>query len=97
MKLFMWKSIVSSHMDKYHSQALDEEHVHRLQIISKNTGLELGALIDEGTVFKILKAELKKATSLCNTKEYIVFLNKADTGERLKSAMLISKMLEKLP
>jgi probable selenium-dependent hydroxylase accessory protein YqeC len=73
---------------------LDEEHVHRAQIIFENTGLERSALIDEGTVFRVLKTELKKAAGLCNAKEYIVFLNKADTGERLKSAMLISKMLE---
>jgi probable selenium-dependent hydroxylase accessory protein YqeC len=75
-------------------QALDEEYVHRAQIISRNTGLELSALIDEGTVFRILKTELEKAASLCNAKEYIVFLNKADTGESLQSAMFISKMLE---
>jgi probable selenium-dependent hydroxylase accessory protein YqeC len=72
---------------------LDAEHIHRPEIFSENTGLDLGKAVDEASVSAALEIELKKVCGLCKAREYVVFLNRADSSGRIESGMLIGKML----
>ncbi|WP_299983905.1 selenium cofactor biosynthesis protein YqeC [Desulfobacula sp.] len=75
-------------------KVLDENHVHRAGLFSNNTGLPLGETIDEQTIAASMAIEIKKADALGHPLFNIVFLNKADTPDRIASGRKIAELLQ---
>jgi probable selenium-dependent hydroxylase accessory protein YqeC len=73
---------------------LDDQYVHRVKLFSGNTGLRLGATIDEQSIAISTAIEIKKANSLGHPLFNIVFLNKADTPDRTASGQKIARLLQ---
>lgn len=74
---------------------LDVHHVHRPEIFSKNTQLDLGEMITASAVARSILLELKKAKNVCaSTTDSVMLLNKADLPERKKTAADIIKKLQ---
>jgi len=71
---------------------LDDNHVHRPEIFSDNTGLGIGKLVDEQSIAKSIGIEMAKTQTLCNPQFNILFLNKADTFKRQTIAKKIAKL-----
>lgn len=76
---------------------LNDHHVHRSAIFSDNTGLAPESLVDETALAASIALELKKASGFCAASEHLVFLNKADTPERVASAKNIAALLKDKP
>ncbi len=76
---------------------LDENHVHRAGLFSKNTGLDLGQAVDEASIAVSIAMEIKKAAGLCNASDRLLFLNKADTPGRIESGLHIAGLLKGNP
>ncbi len=76
---------------------LDEDHVHRAGLFSENTGMGLGSVLDEQAIARGITVEMKKATGFCLGAKSYVFLNKADTGERIRSGQKIARLLQTDP
>lgn len=72
---------------------LDEDHVHRASIFSKNTGLPLGATLNETALIKALTIEIKKAKKNVPESLKILLLNKADTENDIRSGENIIKRI----
>lgn len=72
---------------------LDEDHVHRSAIFSKNTGLPLGAPLNETALIKALTMEIKKVKKIVPESLKILFLNKADTENDIRSGENIIKKI----
>ena len=73
---------------------LDEDHIHRPLIFSHNTGLALGCPVDEAAMALCIALELQKASGFCRAREHLVFLNKADTTDRIEAGVRISGLLK---
>lgn len=73
---------------------LDDKHVHRSELFSKNTGLGSGQIIDESSIAACIDIEINKANSLSGPVRSIVFLNKADNHEKVISAKKIAQLLQ---
>ena len=73
---------------------LDEHHVHRAGIFSDNTGLAPGKPVDEQSISISIAVEIKKAAGFCIAQDHILFLNKADTQERIASGIKITNFLK---
>ena len=85
---------------------LDEVHVHRAELFSKNTGLILGKTLDEKSIATCIAIEIKKAwllghtisnsgsNSESNSRSNSIFLNKADNPDKIKSGQKIAKHLQ---
>ena len=73
---------------------LDEAHVHRASIFSKNTGLGLGLIVDEPSIAASISLELKKAAGFCTALDHILVLNKADTPAEIESGRCIAGLLK---
>jgi len=71
-----------------------DEHVHRFDIFSKNTGLTPGKTIDEKSMAAFIDLEIKKAGSLGNIVSNSVFLNKADNFDKINSGQKIADLLK---
>ena len=75
-------------------KTLDENHVHRAGLFSKNTGRSLGETIDVQSIATSIAIEIKKANALGHPLFNIVFLNKADTPGRIASGRKIAELLQ---
>ncbi|CCK79684.1 selenium cofactor biosynthesis protein YqeC [Desulfobacula toluolica] len=73
---------------------LDENHVHRANLFSNNTGLCMGAAIDEHAIATSIAIEINKAGALGCPQVMIVFLNKADTPDRIDAGRKIGMLLQ---
>ncbi|WP_300456810.1 selenium cofactor biosynthesis protein YqeC [Desulfobacula sp.] len=73
---------------------LDDTHVHRADLFSQNTGVGLGDIIDEHAIATAIAIEIKKAGALGHPLKTLVFLNKADTRERIRSGLKIGTLLQ---
>ncbi|MBU8850182.1 MAG: putative selenium-dependent hydroxylase accessory protein YqeC [Desulfobacterales bacterium] len=73
---------------------LDENHVHRAKLFSNNTNLPLGKIVDEQSIAASIAIEIKKAKALSHPFFNIVFLNKADTPDRIASGRKITELLQ---
>lgn len=73
---------------------LDESHVHRSTLFSDNTGLSLGETINEHAIATSIAIEIKKAEALGHPLFNTVFLNKADTPDRIASGQKIAELLQ---
>jgi probable selenium-dependent hydroxylase accessory protein YqeC len=76
---------------------LDEAHVHRASIFSKNTGLGLGQIVDETAMAASIALEFKKAAGFCTALDHILVLNKADTPAGIESGRCIAGLLKANP
>jgi probable selenium-dependent hydroxylase accessory protein YqeC len=76
---------------------LDEAHVHRASIFSKNTGLGLGQIVTEAAMATSITLELEKAAGFCTALDHIVVLNKADTPAKIESGLCIAGLLKTNP
>ncbi|MEN8212016.1 MAG: selenium cofactor biosynthesis protein YqeC [Thermodesulfobacteriota bacterium] len=75
-------------------KTLDENHVHRPEIFSDNTGLGMGEKIDAQSIASSIGFEIKKAKSFCSSSLNFILLNKADTYSRKASGNKIAKILK---
>lgn len=75
-------------------KTLDENHVHRAAVFSKNTQLAMGETIDEQSIATSIAMEIKKAKDFCNAPSNFVFLNKADNPDKLSSGKKIAELLQ---
>lgn len=73
---------------------LDDKHVHRAALFSKNTGLPVGEPITEPFIATSIAIELKKAEKLSYPSSTAVILNKADTQTRRTSGQKIAGFLK---
>ena len=73
---------------------LDDKYVHRAKLFSENTGLAPGETIDEQSIAISTAIEIKKARTMSHPRFNFVFLNKADTPERMASGQKIAKLLQ---
>lgn len=74
---------------------LDEIFVHRAPIFSTNTGLALGAAIDEAAIAESAVRETQKAAAMSVYKvQKFVLLNKADDPNRQRSGEKIAELLQ---
>ena len=73
---------------------LDDKHIHRAKLFSENTGLALGKTIDEQSIAISTAIEIKKAKTLSHPLFSFVFLNKADTPERISYGQKIAGFLQ---
>ncbi len=73
---------------------LNEKNVHRAALFSKNTGLALGNKINERSIAESIAVETRKAGVSCSAETTFVFLNKADTPERINSGKRIAGYLQ---
>ncbi|WP_457552173.1 selenium cofactor biosynthesis protein YqeC [Desulfobacula sp.] len=73
---------------------LDETHVHRAALFSSAIDLALGETIDETSIAKSIGIEIKKIGHLNSVLSNIVFLNKADTRDRIRSGQKIAALLK---
>jgi len=73
---------------------LDDDHVHRASIFSKNTGLGLGQIVDEPAIAASIALEFKKASGFCKALDYILVLNKADTPAGIESGLYLADLLK---
>ncbi|MCF6248169.1 MAG: putative selenium-dependent hydroxylase accessory protein YqeC [Desulfobacula sp.] len=76
---------------------LDDKHVHRPWIFSQNTDLPMGAQLTEKSISQALAMEMEKAKKSCPNASGSVFLNKADTSERIRSGEKIAAALQQHP
>lgn len=76
---------------------LDEAHVHRASIFSKNTGLGLGQIVTEAALATSIALELQKAAGFCTAPDQVLVLNKADTPGRIESGLCIAGLLKANP
>lgn len=76
-------------------KTLDEKHVHRAEIFSRNTGLSMGEIMDEKIIAACIGIEIKKAASLAVSSSNLIFLNKAETKARKDSGKKIAGLLKK--
>jgi probable selenium-dependent hydroxylase accessory protein YqeC len=76
---------------------LDEAHVHRASIFSKNTGLGLGQIVDEPAIAASIAMELEKAAGFCAALDHVLVLNKADTPAKIESGLCIAGLLKANP
>lgn len=74
---------------------LDEAHVHRASIFSKNTGLGLGQPVTEAAMAASIALELQKAAGFCTALDQVLVLNKADTPGRIESGRCIANLLKR--
>lgn len=72
---------------------LDDDHVHRARIFSGNTGLPLGSILDEASLAASIAVEIEKAGGFSRYSSNFVFLNKADTDDRISSGKKIAGLL----
>ncbi|MCD4720193.1 MAG: putative selenium-dependent hydroxylase accessory protein YqeC [Desulfobacula sp.] len=75
-------------------KALGDHYVHRAKLFSENTGLPLGETIDEQSIAISTAIEIKKAKALGHPLFNILFLNKADTPDRIVSGKKIAELLQ---
>ncbi len=75
-------------------KSLDDKHVHRAGVFSDNTGLGLGKPIDEHAIATSIGIEVKKATALRQPTFNTIFLNKADTPDKIASGRKIAGLLQ---
>jgi len=75
-------------------KTLDDHCVHRPEIFSDNTGLDMGEKIDAQSIASSISFEIKKAKALCSSSLNFVLLNKADTSLRQASGNRIAKILK---
>ncbi|MDA3791909.1 MAG: hypothetical protein PF503_25860, partial [Desulfobacula sp.] len=73
---------------------LDETHVHRAKLFSKNTGLPLAGTMDEQSIATSIAIEIKKAGHLSHPLSNFVILNKADNPEKINSGQKIARLLQ---
>ncbi len=73
---------------------LDDTHVHRAKLFSRNTGLCMGDTIDEQAIATSIAIEIKKAGALGRPRVTLVFLNKADTPDRIAAGQKIGTLLK---
>ena len=73
---------------------LNEAHVHRASIFSKNTGLGLGQIVDESSIAASIALEFKKAAGFCTALDHVLVLNKADTSAEIDSGCCIANLLK---
>lgn len=73
---------------------LDDDYVHRAKLFSKNTGLAMGKTVDEQSIATSINIEIKKVFAVNPHLIKIVFLNKADTKDRIISAQKIGNLLQ---
>ncbi len=73
---------------------LDNDNVHRAQLFSDNTGLALGAAIDEQSIARSAVIEIKKAAALAPLSLKFELLNKADNPDKIKSGEKIAGFLQ---
>ena len=76
---------------------LDDTHVHRATLFSHNTGIGLGNIIDEPAIAIAIAFEIKKACALGHPLTSLVFLNKADTRQRIRAGLKIGTLLQQNP
>ncbi len=72
---------------------LNDNYVHRPEIFSHNTGLEMKTVVDEHSIARSIIFEMKKTLLLCKPLSKIVFLNKADTAMEKLSGSKIAHYL----
>jgi probable selenium-dependent hydroxylase accessory protein YqeC len=81
---------------------LDETHVHRAGLFSNNTGLPMGATVDESSIAASIAVEIKKAALFSHDALNFVFLNKADrpdlisAGEKIAGHLQTDPMIHKI-
>ena len=75
-------------------KVLDDNHVHRARLFSNNTGLALGKIIDERSIAASIAIEIKKAAASSRPLFSILFLNKADTPDKIASGQKIARLLQ---
>ncbi len=75
-------------------KSLTETHVHRAELFSQNTGLPMKETIDEKSMALSSAIEIKKAKDLCHPLSTFVFLNKADTLDKINSGKKIASLLK---
>ncbi len=73
---------------------LDETHVHRAKLFSKNTGLSMGGTMDEKAMATSIAIEIKKAGHLSHPLSNFVILNKADNPDKINSGQKIAELLQ---
>ena len=73
---------------------LDETHVHRAKLFSKNTELPLGGTMDEKAMATSIAIEIKKAGHLSHPSINFVILNKADNPDKINSGEKIAHFLQ---
>ena len=72
---------------------LNDDHVHRAQVFSRNTRRPLQSIIDEQAIATAVAIEIHKAKSSVQTVKTVVVLNKADTPEMIASGHRIERIL----
>lgn len=76
-------------------KTLDDDHVHRAQLFSNNTGLPMGETIDEQSIATSANLEIKKAGAAISAAFLsFAFLNKADDKERIKHGGKIAGLIK---
>ncbi len=75
---------------------LDDDHVHRSAIFSRNTGLSLGSLVDISAMAGSCVLEIQKACALAGSDPAaVVCLNKADGPDRVAAGHAVAARLKK--
>ncbi len=75
---------------------LDDDHVHRSAIFSRNTGLAPGSLVDISALAGSCVLEMQKACTLAGSDPAgFVWLNKADDPDRLAAGHAVAARLKK--
>lgn len=76
---------------------LDDDHVHRPEIFSRNTGLASGMPVDGPAMAKAAVLELRKASAMAAAPPCcIAWLNKADTPDRTASGNDVAGLVKAL-
>lgn len=78
-------------------EVLDDHHVHRAGLFSRNSGLPMGRIMDEKAIARSIAVEIKKAQGFSRAGSTSVFLNKADTQARIRSGQKIARYLMATP
>jgi probable selenium-dependent hydroxylase accessory protein YqeC len=76
---------------------LDDAHVHRYELFSKNTGLPVGKALTPEAITRALNIEMNKAAGRCRASRRLIFLNKADSSADVQNGIQISHMLMSNP
>lgn len=75
------------------NQPLDNDHIHRPEIFSRNTGLGMEKPVSTQAMARNLLIETTKAAKQCPEARPILFLNKADSADRIDSGKEIIKII----
>jgi len=82
-------------LDALHAP-LDDHHVHRSDLFSRNTGLAPGKCVDIGAVAASCVLEIQKAWALAGSDPAgVVWLNKADDPARVAAGHAVAARLKK--